>query len=276
MNLGPETADKIAILGSAQSSTLLAPFNDPTWAIWCTSPGTFAQTADKRTDVWFELHRWLPSDPGKAGAPGTRPWFSPEFHQFLSKYQGPVFMTEKQPSIPKSEPFPYQLLLDKHGPYFFTSSISWMLAFALEQPIKAIAMFGVDMAANSEWAYQRPGCQHFLGLASQMGIEVVLPPESDLMQPSTMYGIGEHNTRHVKLSARLAELEAQKAQCFAAITNNTQQFKYLEGAVEATKYMLEVWCDDVRPSPQHAMSFSGAYHKKAESTGATVLDLARR
>lgn len=265
MRLGPDGFENIAVLGSAPSSTLLAPFADPSWSIWCTSPGAFAQVADKRTDVWFELHRWLPSSPGKSGAPGTRPWFSPEFHQFLAQYKGTVFMSEKQDSIQNCEVFPYKELLDKHGPYFFTSSIAWMLAYAIEQKPKSIGLFGIDMAANSEYAYQRPACQHFIGLACQLGIKVILPPESDLMRPTTMYGIGEHTQRHVKLSSRLEEFEAQKAQCHNAIQANTQHFKYLEGAVETLKYIMDVWCDDVSASPEQAMAFSGSYLKKLES-----------
>jgi len=43
MRLGPDGSRKIALLGSAPSSTLLAPFNDEAWSIWCTSPSVFAQ-----------------------------------------------------------------------------------------------------------------------------------------------------------------------------------------------------------------------------------------
>ena len=91
--LGPDGFDGIAILGSAPSSTLLALFNDPSWSIWCTSPSVFATIASKRSDVWFELHRFLPYPPGNNGQAGTRPWFSPEFRQFLREYKGTVYMT---------------------------------------------------------------------------------------------------------------------------------------------------------------------------------------
>ncbi len=259
--LGPQGFDKIAILGSAPSSTLLAPFDDPDWAIWCTSPSVFATCGAKRSDVWFELHRWLPYKPAQLGAPGTRPWFSPEFHAFLKAYQGTVFMTEQQPDIPNCTPFPYKDLLDKYGPYFFSSSVSWMLALAIEQAPKAIGLFGIDMAAGEEWGYQRPACQHFVGLAKAMGIDVVLPPESDLMRHSTLYGIGEHNQRHVKLRERLNELEANKQVVMNRIQQDTAGLHELNGAINQIKYILELWSDDIEGDLTQAMSFSGVFVK---------------
>lgn len=271
--LGPDGFDKIAIIGSAPSSTLLAPFDDPSWGIWCTSPSTFAQVAArKRADVWFELHRWLPYEPGQSGAPGTRPWFSPEFRQFMRDFQGPVYMTEKHADIPNCVQFPYQAMLDKHGPYHFCSSISWMLAWAIEQNPKAIGIFGVDMAAGSEWAYQRPSCQHFMGLAAAAGIQIVLPPESDLMRHSTLYGIGEHNPRHIRITERIKELESQKRAAEQMALNAQIEHAKVAAALDAYNYFLEVWSDDIHPDIRDALSFSGCFVKSipAEplSTGA--------
>lgn len=169
MRLGPQGYDKIAILGSAPSSVALAPFDDPSWAIWGCSPATFVTCAPKRSDVWFELHRWQPSEPGKSGAPGTKPWFSPEFAQFLANHKGPVFMSERHESIPPSLRYPFEEIIAKYGPYFFTSSIALMLAMAIEQKPKVIGLWGVDMAATEEYAYQRPGASTSSGLPWDWG-----------------------------------------------------------------------------------------------------------
>lgn len=294
--LGPAGFDKIAIVGSAISSTLLARFDDPTWAIWCCSPAVFAQVAARRSDAWFELHRWMPYAPGQSGAPGTRPWFSPEYALFLKSHKGPVFMTDPrnmkdpgaweellardgrpQEGIPSSVPFPYEFLLRKHGPYHFTSTISWMLALAIEQQPKAIGLFGVDMAADEEWAYQRPGCQHFVGTARALGIQVVLPPESDLMRHSTLYGIGEHNHRHVKLRERLIELEERQTALNNANAQNMANLQLVTGQIAMLRHILNVWSDDLTPDEITAMSYAGQHVRKlAEiigSTGAEVVDI---
>jgi hypothetical protein len=305
--LGPDGFTSIAIIGSAPSSTLLAPFKDPAWSIWACSPGSFAAIASQRADVWFELHRWLPYQPGQIGAPGTRQWFSPEFTAFLQQFAGPVFMTSPyagrdplpfeqlcnkygrpQESIPNSVPFPYGYLIEKHGLFHWTSQITLMLALAIETlaPRAAagekvsIGLFGVDMSAAEEYGYQRPGCQHFLGMAKALGINIVLPPESDLMQPTTIYGLGEHTHRHVKLRERLMELEQAKAQLTQGIQHSSMQLKVVEGQLLAYNNMLTVWSDDLDPDLAGAISYGGSYTKplgslNPASMGAAVLELDR-
>lgn len=255
--LGPKDFKKIAIVGSAPSSLNLAPWNDPTWAVWCCSPAIYPVA--KRSDVWFELHRFLPYPPGKPNEPGTRPYFSAEFCEFLNRHPL-VFMSEKHPLVRNSERYPYEEMLKKHGPYHFNSTISWILALAIECKPEAIGMFGIDMAANEEYAYQRPGCQHFLGLAKSLGIDIVLPPESDLMRPPTMYGLSELSPRHIKLRARLEELQARRAQLQSTHTNTGQELAFVSGAIDNLNYMMMHWVDDDHEyDPRLATSMAGTF-----------------
>jgi hypothetical protein len=256
LKLGPDGFDKIAIIGSATASTLLAPYRDPSWAIWGCSPGVYGLAP--RRDVWFETHRWEPQEPGFAGDPKAKPWFSPEYVRFMEEFPGPVFMTEHVPSVKNCVLYPYAEMIAKHGPYHFQSSVSWMIALAIEMKPKAIGLWGIDMAAHEEWALQRPGCQHFLGLALRMGIEVVLPPESDLMQPSTMYGISEINPRHIKWMARLRELETRRNQAQANVSQINGEILFLNGAIENMRYMLAQWVDNDDPCLHMAVSRSAA------------------
>lgn len=141
---------KIALIGSAPSSVRLAPYANKDWQIWGCSPGVYGVAP--RVDAWFELHRYEPG----------QPWFSPEYCQFMAKFAGPVFMAEVRPEIPNSQTLPIQEMIAKYGPYFFTSSLSYMFALAInlieaereEQTKKgephshsAIGLWGVDMAA---------------------------------------------------------------------------------------------------------------------------------
>jgi hypothetical protein len=254
IKLGPDSADKIAIVGSAPASVRLAPYRDPTWAIWGCSPGAYG-FADRK-DVWFEMHRWEPQEPGFPGDPHAKPWYSPEYVAFLQQFPGPVFMSHAVPSVRNCVLMPFQYLIEKYGPYHFTSSIAWMLALAIEQKPKAIGLWGIDMAAAEEWADQRPGCQHFLGVAKAQGIEIVLPPESDLLQPKTMYGVGECHPRQVKLTARLRELQARKAQHDQQFGFHQQQALFLSGAIDNLNYVLAQWTDDVSPDIEYAISRS--------------------
>ena len=126
---------KIALVGSAPSSVRLAPYHDPSWEIWGCSPGVYGVAA--RVDAWFELHRY---EPGQT-------WFSPEYCQWMAKFPGPVYMSEVRIEIPNSQVLPVEALVEKYGPYFFTSSLSWMFAMAIEAGATTIGLWGVDMAA---------------------------------------------------------------------------------------------------------------------------------
>ena len=244
---------KIAILGSAPSSLALAPFSDPSFKIWACSPGTYATLA--RCDAFFELHR---IEFGEVGKPHTQvPWFSPEYVQWMAMrdpQRCPVWMYDAVPEIPASRRLPVEDLLAKYGTYFFTSSIAWMLACAIEDIIDArkqgqnepdqIALFGVDMAASEEYGYQRAGCQHFLLLASDLGINIYVPPESDLLRPMPLYGISESSHWMIKLTARKKELESRMYSAQANLNNVTREVAFLQGALDDMDYHMKTWGED--------------------------------
>lgn len=257
LKFGPDGFDKIAIIGSAPSSIRLAPFHDPSWAVWGCSPGAYGYTT--RSDVWWELHRWEPAQPGEPQAATAMPWFSPEYCDFLRRYAGPVMMATDHADIPNCCRLPFEQLLEKYGPYHFTSSIAWMLALAIEFKPKAIGLWGVDMAATSEYAFQRPGCQHFIGLAMREGIEVVLPPESDLMRPTTMYGISEYNPRQIKLLARKRELESRLASATNTVNQASGEMQFLRGALDDLDYIFNTWVDEI-PNCDLGLAVSSAQH----------------
>lgn len=256
--LGPEGFDGIAIIGSAPSSVTLAPYLDQKWAIWCTSPGVFGVAS--RSDVWFELHRFHPAEPGRNQAPGTKPWFSSEFTAFLAKHKL-VMMNDLYPEIPNGVRYPFEKMIEKYGRYHWTSSVAWMLALAIECKPKRIGLWGIDMAHDSEWGYQRPACQHFIGLALSQGIEVVLPPESDLMQPPAMYGLTELNPRHIKLRARLDEFNQRLNSLVQEVNAKTMEMRFLEGARDDANYMLSSWADDIPFKHKDALSMAGHFNE---------------
>lgn len=241
---------KIAILGSAPSSMALAPFGDPDFQIWACSPGTYPSLA--RCDAFFELHRW---EPGEVGKPHSqKPWFSPEYVQWMATRQCPVWMFDHVPEIPTSRRLPVEDLLAKYGTYFFTSSIAWMIACAIEDMLEAralgqrdeevIALFGVDMAANEEYGYQRAGCQHFLLLAADLGINIYVPPESDLLRPMPLYGIDESSHWMIKATARRNELNQRLANVRANKAALEREEIFLMGALDDQDYHMKTWGAD--------------------------------
>lgn len=222
---------KIACIGSAPSSVQLAPYHDPSWAIWSCSPGAYPHI--RRGDVHWEVHRW---EPGKA-------WFSPDYVAWMARHPR-VLMLEHRPEIPNSEAFDPKPLIEAFGPYIWKSSLSWMIAAAiLEQPDE-IGIFGVDMSATDEYIGQRDACHFLIWEAKKRGIRVTLPPESDLLLPGPLYGVSEIDPMHVKLLCRREELNARIGALEQAMQSQHMELMFLKGALDDNTYMLRNWVND--------------------------------
>ncbi len=268
---------KVCLLGSAPSSVALAPYRDKSystylggrpepkypaspfidehWQIWGCSPGAygFAQRADR----WFEVHRW---EPGQS-------WFSPEYVQFLQNFRGPVYTGRPVPEIKNHVVYPLEMVEQTFSSFFLTSSLALMAALAIleienvreaRRQAKAqgrpfneelgnsddddvIAFFGVDMAANEEYGYQRPGCHFFILEALRRGIGVYVPPESDLLRPMPVYGICEWDDQYIKLTARAREFNARITQHQQDVQNAQANLMATRGAADDLDYMVKTW-----------------------------------
>ncbi len=217
----------VVLLGTAPDSFGLAPFGGD-WEIWSCSPGTMNAP---RVDKFFELHRWEPG----------QPWFQESYVNYLKEFKGQVIMSKEVPDVPNCEILPYQDLVAKYGPYFFTSSLAWMMAMAIEAGAKKIALYGVDMAATTEYHDQRMGCQYFAMLAKAKGIEVGVPPESDLFRPAPLYGVCENSHAWIKQTVRARDLARRVNEHQKLIEENTQQMHFLKGAMDDQDWQLHSW-----------------------------------
>lgn len=225
--------EQLCLLGSAPSSLRLAPYANKDWAMCGCSPGVYGVAP--RTESWVELHRFEPG----------QPWFSPEYCQFLASYPGPVWMADVRPEIPNSIELPLEMLIQKYSPYFFTSSLAYMMAMAIECGFKRIGLFGVDMAAASEYKDQRLGCQYFAIIARAHGIEVGVPPESDLFRPSPLYGVSEVSHARIKILSRRRELEARVNQQLQVQQQAKDETLFLRGALEDLDWAEMDWFGNV-------------------------------
>lgn len=243
---------KIAVLGSAPSSILKAPFGDPSWEIWACSPGAYPHLS--RVDEFFEVHRW---EPGVVGKPQTqKQWFSPEYVAWI-KMQKRVWVADPEAlkDCPNASELPWRELVKKYGHYCWTSSIAYMTAMAIEKITAArasrpadsteedvIGFWGVDMAANEElYTGQRAACQWFMQILVGLKIGFFVPPESDLLTPPPMYGVSEITHRHIKWLERKNELQARMAQARAQIEQLQKTEMFFQGAVDDMDYHLKMW-----------------------------------
>lgn len=233
-------AKKIVLLGSAPSSVRLAPCSSTEWEIWGCSPGAYPHVSPTRPNAWFETHRWEPP----WGYTGEKTWFTKDYIAFLAGLKCPVYMIEPVKEIPTSVAYPKDAMLEKFGPWFFGSTLSWMFALAITSGATHIHLCGVDMSATEEWAFQRSGCHYFISIARAMGIVVTTPPESDLLRPPPLYGFCEVDPMHVKLLARKRELEHRLGALQAEIQVKTAEFEQLRGALSNNEYVIQTWVAD--------------------------------
>lgn len=235
---------KIALVGSAPASARIAPYADPSWQIWGCSPGLYGVAP--RVNAWFELHLW---EPGQT-------WFSPEYVQWLNALPGrgvklwtgapnPEGVVYGQSPVAGAEVLPWKELLAEFDPAqsFCTSSLFWMMALAIKAGATKIGFWGVDMAAAEEYEMQRAGIHFLAYVARSRGIEVGIPPESDLFTPRFRYGIDEWTHSYRKVRARTAELTARHAAAQAQAVNSQCEANFLAGAIDDLKYMGSTWAD---------------------------------
>ena len=201
---------KIGILGSA-SSFHQAPFLDPSWELWACNVGPLPDGA--RWDRWFDLH----DDASIDTYPGHR--------EFLTSQTKPVYRRQN---------YPIAAMTAKYGTWFFTSSIAYMLAMALEEGPEEIGLWGVDMADATEYSSQKNGCRFFLQLALMRGIKVTTPSGCELMVPGRLYSLEEAPWFETRSVARRQELAGLVEQNQAQRTSLVLEKTALEGRRKIT------------------------------------------
>ena len=233
----PQAPLKVALIGTAPSSRMLAPYNDPTWQIWGCSPGN--QNTLPRVDLWFELHsNLLWPEYEHYGKP---------YIEWLKAQSFPVYMQD-QTMVPRALTFPKDELVAEFGDDFFTSSFAWMMALAMKMGASEIALYGIDMASRDEYIRQRPGFYFFRHMAQKRGIKISAPHESDIMQAPPLYAYVDSTPFGRKIMARRQEVSGRINGMAQQIDQTTRSKTYLEGALEDLDYFESIWggvCNDM-------------------------------
>lgn len=133
----PPPLKKVAIVGFSNHK-VEAPYDDPSFEIWGLND---LHESIPRWNRWFEMH----SDK-QIKDYTTRKQGKP-YLEGLASLGVPVFMQKHRPEVPLSVEYPIDHMKAKFGDYF-TNSISFMLAMAIEERYDVIHVYGVDMAQD--------------------------------------------------------------------------------------------------------------------------------
>lgn len=240
---------KVALIGTAPSSRMLAPYNDPSWQIWACSPGNMNTLP--RVDLWFELHSNLLW-------PECESYGKP-YIEWLKQQKFPIYMQERWPTaegqmvplqqiVPNAIGFPANEMVAEFGDSFFTSSFAWMMALAIMQGATEISLYGIDMASRDEYIRQRPGFFFFRYQAEKRGIKVSAPHESDIMQSPALYAYVDSTPFGRKIAARRQEVVGRVSGMVQQRDQLSNSITYLQGAQEDLDYFESIWsgvCNDM-------------------------------
>lgn len=189
---------KIAIIGTAPQWQL-APFDDPEWEIW----GIFGTVgAGKRMTRIYELHDKAIIEPMAAKHHSGKYW------ETVSAMGENYITKDHYDQAPNAKRFDFESKLKKYGSYF-ASSASWLIAEAIDEGVDHIGIWGINMAADSEYAHQKPSCSYLLGYAKAKGIQITIPASSELLQVSHQYGIEKPPRALECLNQKEAEIMQQ-------------------------------------------------------------------
>jgi hypothetical protein len=230
----PREGKKIAIVGFAESSYKLAPYNDPSVEIWGLNE---LWKYLPRWTRWFELH-----DSDTLGVT-VRDLSEGEQKRHLAwlssqPKEKPIYMQPQfcDGRFPGAVPYPLEAMCAEFGRYF-TSTIGYMLALAISEKATWIGLYGVDLASDIEYPQQRPNTEYLIGLAKGKGITVEIPPTSALLKAGHLYGyekpLGEQGQIATLTRKHLESLKQKHHEKLAEL--NT-----LDGAMQANENLLRL------------------------------------
>jgi hypothetical protein len=175
---------QIALIGTTQSR-LRAPYDDPSWLIVGHASG---HCIIPRADVWFELHTPTVRSQPKTWDAAYQTWLAG------TGRAEPILLQAADAAIPQSETFPraeIETWARAHGlieaPYF-TSTVAWMLAWALWKGATRIGLWGINFSQTQEYRVQRPCVEYWIGVARARGVHVEIATTSPLCRSKHVYG----------------------------------------------------------------------------------------
>ena len=253
------TAKKICILGTTPSRSL-APFDEPDWQMWTIGPGG-SDAPGMRWERLFEPHgptTWprgfnrllkefeamnLPEAMtqhvkglrglSKDTPTGTLPEGFDGYLKMLSEVQPPkiVYTTEPMPDWPANRVIDKHAMWRKYGKTWFSSSISYALAQALDEGVTDLGIYGIDLESGEEYRSQWIGAKHFIDLARDRGVRVYMPQGCGLLREQAAYPDCYETNLYFAVEAKLIHLNALHDRTKAEFDHVLAEIHRREGAL---------------------------------------------
>ena len=86
-----------------------------------------------------------------------------------------LYMAQK--FLPHAKVYPFEEVAKTCGDYW-ESSIAYAMSLAIHEGADEIGLWGVNMAGDDEYSYQKPNMEYLIGLAKGKGIKVFIHESS--------------------------------------------------------------------------------------------------
>lgn len=166
---------RVAIVGTAQSWRD-TPWTDPGLSVWSLNDA-YRLPGFARADRWFDFHPLdrfyhVPEGQTQVYAHQIPPGYyvrPPDHLAWLSRQQIPVYLhPDYRTQHPEAAAWPHARAFPKaeveaHFGRYFTSSPGWMLALAIMEGARDVAIYGIHLATEFEYVQQRPNFEFLIG-----------------------------------------------------------------------------------------------------------------
>lgn len=242
---------KICIVGTCPSR-MMAPIDDPSWDIWTIGPGGKNM---HRWDRLFEIH-------------GTDSW--PEgFRDYLTELEAEkppkiIYTEDAMDNWPANVVYPKSQMFDKFGRMWFSSSIAYALAMAIEENATELGIFGIDLESGEEYQSQFVGAKYFIHLARLAGITISMPKGCGLGRDPNPYPDAWETHLAMTIDAKneyLGQMAAEKRQLHG---NLAAEINHLDGEIAAFNYIKNLYVINGEDPGQRAPNQAGKMSSEAK------------
>jgi len=215
----PRKKNKIAIVGFADTTRDMVPWDDPDLEIFGVNEG-YCFPWMKRWDRWMQIHPlwdlardnnqndpnhylWLQNVEGPClqckGTLEVLPFGSKEkipcpacnatgtYKPTNRDLNMPIYMQKSHPHIPGSVALPLKEIEDLMIPKgnnqrnYFTSSFAYIFGLVCLMGYPRVELYGFEMGAETEFHYQRANAEYLMGIAQGRGMDLYIPRQSTLL-----------------------------------------------------------------------------------------------
>lgn len=197
--------------------------------------------------AWFEIHN-IKESPSKQ---------NPAHQKFLKECSIPLITQKHWEDYPSSIAYPRLFVKEQINRHFvidgkhegytdYSNQITWMIALAVMLGYEEIMVYGVDMAQESEYAFQRASCQFFLGYAAGRGIKISIPASCELIKAGADYGFKTDNKNRYRKKNKIQMCGQQLESINIRQGQILYGHKYIDEQLDQKMAVLEADIDAVK------------------------------